>query len=84
MRVIQSNSAVESKAMLGLPSTERHLIYEGKGHMRQREYAHGVWTRQRTAQRERRAMRGMGRRELALVLASESLQYKEGRGGKDR
>ena len=36
------------------------------------------------AQRERRAMRGMGKRELVLELASESLQYKEGRGEKDR
>ena len=50
-----------------------------EGHMRQRKCAHGVCTRQRNAQPVCRAMRGM---YSALVLASESLQYKEGREGR--
>ena len=51
---------------------------KGRGIWNSGGYAHGVRTRQRNAQRERRAMRGMGKRELALVLPSESLQFKEG------
>ena len=69
MRVVESKGA----------SWERRSVQEGKGHMGQRESAHGVQARQINAQRERRGMRGMGKREPALVLALESLQYKEGR-----
>ena len=50
--------------------------------MGQRECAYGAWTRQRNV-----AIRGMGRREPARVLALESRQYKEGREevqGKER
>ena len=40
-----------------------------------------VWTLQRNAQRERRAMLGMGKRKPALELALESFQDKEGKEG---
>ena len=49
--------------------------------MGQWKCAHGIQTSQRIAQRERRALQGMGKIERTLVLASESLQYKEGREG---
>ena len=47
--------------------------------MGRRKCSHGVRTRQRNPQPGRRAVRGMEKREPALVLPSESLQYKEGR-----
>ena len=50
--------------------------------MGQRECAYGAWPRQRNV-----AIRGMGRREPARVLALESRQYKEDREevqGKER
>ena len=45
--------------------------------MRQWECTHGVRTRQRNA--SARAMQRIRKREPALVLVSESLQYEEGR-----
>ena len=48
--------------------------------MRQLEYAHGVRTRQRSAQRACRAMRGMGKRQLILVLGRLSTR-KAGKAG---
>ena len=71
---------VDSKATPGLPFATSSSDMRTWGHMRQRECAHDIRTRQGNAQRERQAMQAMGamgKRELALVLASESLQYKE-------
>ena len=51
--------------------------------MGQWDCAHGVWTRQRNAQRERRAMRGMGKRAMALVLTGKARGGRTGEGKQD-
>ena len=77
--MVESNRVVGSKATPELPSAIAPPDLRREGHMGQRECASGVWIREINAERERRASRGTGKREPALVLEFESCQYKEGR-----
>lgn len=78
MRVVQSNSVFESKSTLGLPSAVASPSLSSEG-------AYGTaGVRIRCLDLSKKCSAralgdaGMGKREPALVLASASLQYKEG------
>ena len=73
MREIESNNVVESKGVevwlhpkVGGSFGSFVARSKREGHMERRECAYSVWAHHRYAQRERRAMRRMGKREPAL------------------
>ena len=69
---------VESKAMLGFLWCSAAQSKKGRGIWDNGSARTVFGPVKEMLSVERRAMRGMGKREPALVSASESLQYKEG------